>query len=524
MPIDISEFANEPATNFNEPASAQTMRDALVQAQREFGKEYPLLIGGEPIKTGQKIRSLNPSNPKDVVGIVQRATVAHAEQALAAATVAFGDERDGPGWRWTPAEVRAKYALRAAAAMRRRRCELNAWLILEAGKSWNEADGDVAEAIDFCEFYAREALRYDGAQPVGRVPGEKTELFYLPLGVGVVIPPWNFPFAILTGMTVAAWVTGNTVVLKPSSETPIIAVKFMEVMDEIGLPPGVVNLVTGPGCEVGDHLVADPRTRFVAFTGSREVGLHVVEQAAVHRPGQRWIKRVIAEMGGKNATIIDDESDLDAAVDGVALAAYGFQGQKCSACSRAIVAASVHDRFVERLAARIQEITVGPVSDMRHWMGPVISERQLKSVQKYIDIGRGEGRVVCGGKRISTDGFFLEPTLVADVEPKARIAQEEIFGPVCAVLKANSFEEALQIANGTEYGLTGAVFSNNRQHLERARREFFVGNLYLNRKSSGALVSGHPFGGFNMSGTDSKAGGRDYLSHFLQAKSVAERL
>lgn len=524
MPIDTPQFANEPMTDFGDPANAQQMRDALASAQREFGKEYPLLIGGEPIKTGQKIRSLNPSNPREVVGIVQRATVAHAEQALAAATVAFGDERAGQGWRWTPAETRAKFALRAATAMRRRRFALNAWLILEAGKSWAEADGDVAEAIDFCEFYAREALRYDGAQPVGRVAGEKTELFYLPLGAGVVIPPWNFPFAILTGMTVAAWVSGNTVVLKPSSETPIIAVKFMEIMEEIGLPAGVVNLVTGPGSEVGDRLVADPRTRFVAFTGSREVGLHVVEQAAVHRPGQRWIKRVIAEMGGKNATIVDDEADLDAAVEGVALAAYGFQGQKCSACSRAIVATSIHDRFVERLAARIKEIPVGPVVEPRHWMGPVISERQLKSVQKYIDLGRSEGRLVCGGKRISIDGFFLEPTLFADVEPKARIAQEEIFGPVCAVLEAKSFDEALQIANGTEYGLTGAVYSANRQHLERARQEFFVGNLYLNRKSSGALVGGHPFGGFNMSGTDSKAGGRDYLLFFLQAKSVAEKL
>lgn len=524
MSSDRPPFQNESLTDFSDPKNVQAMEAALTQVQKEFGGEYPLIIHSEKITSGQKMRSINPSDPREVIGSVQRATVQHAEQAMASATQAFGDLGRGEGWCCTKPVERTKYLFKAAAIMRRRKCELSAWMVFEVGKSWAEADADVAEAIDFCDFYAREALRYAEQQPVGQDAGEKNEFLYIPLGAGVVIPPWNFPFAILCGMTVAAWVTGNTVVLKPSSDAPVIAAKFMEIMEEIGLPPGVVNFITGPGGEVGDRLVNDPRTRFIAFTGSKSVGLGIIEKAARHQPGQRWIKRVIAEMGGKNATIVDDEANLDAAVEGVALAAFGFQGQKCSACSRAIVAQSLYDAFVDKLEARVKSIHVGPVRDQQHFMGPVINEKQLKRIQEYIAIGQQEGRLITGGHRVSSQGYFLEPTVIADVDPKARIAQEEIFGPVCAVIKAKTFDEALQIANGTEYGLTGALYSDNRDKLDEARRRFHVGNLYLNRKCTGALVNVHPFGGFNMSGTDAKAGGSHYLLFFLQAKSVAEKV
>ncbi len=522
--LDLEPFRNNPSTDFTNPNHVKAMEVALAEAQREFGKEYPLVIHGEKVKTGQKMRSINPANPKEVVGVVQRASVTQADQALASAAQAFGEDHADRGWRWEKPRTRVQFLLKAAEAMRRRRFEIMAFLVLEAGKNWYEADGDIAEAIDFCEFYAREALRLAASQPVGEIPGEKTSAFYLPLGVGVVIPPWNFPFAILTGMTVAAWVTGNTVVLKPASDTPVLGAKFMEIMEEIGLPPGVVNFITGPGNEVGNRLVADSRVRYVSFTGSREVGLHVVEEAGKQQPGQRAIKRVIAEMGGKNATIVDDEADLDAAVEGVALAAFGYQGQKCSACSRAIVVNGVYDAFVKKLQQRVAQITIGAPKEKNHFLGPVINEKQLAAIQKYIEIGRHEGRLLCGGNRVSSDGYFLEPTIFVDVDTKARIAQEEIFGPVLAVMSAANFEDALQIANSTEFGLTGAVYSRNQDKLAMARERFHVGNLYLNRKCTGAMVAGHPFGGFNMSGTNAKAGGHDYLRLFMQAKSVAERV
>lgn len=522
--LEMPPFRNTPLTDFADPRNVMTMEKALAEAQRDFGKEYPLIIHGEKVKTGQKLRSVNPANPHEIIGVVQRASVGHVDQALASAAQAFGEEHDGErGWRWERPRTRVQYLLKTAEVMRRRRAELTAFLILEAGKNWVEADADIAEAIDFCEFYAREALRYAQPQPVEEMAGEATSLTYLPLGVGVVIPPWNFPLAILTGMTVAAWVTGNTVVLKPASDTAVLGAKFMEIMEEIELPPGVVNFLTGPGNEIGHRLVTDPRVHFVAFTGSREVGLQVVEQAAKHRPGQRAIKRVIAEMGGKNAVIVDDEADLTAAVEGVVASAFGYQGQKCSAGSRAIVVADVYDAFVAQLQARVATLTMGAPKDRANIMGPVINEKQLMAIQKYIEIGQHEGKLLCGGHRLPSSGFFLEPTVFIDVDAKARIAHEEIFGPVLAVIRANSFAEALQIANVTEYALTGAVYSRNRDKLALASSRFHVGNLYLNRKCTGAMVGVHPFGGFNMSGTNAKAGGRDYLRLFVQAKSVAEK-
>ncbi|PYV28797.1 MAG: L-glutamate gamma-semialdehyde dehydrogenase, partial [Acidobacteria bacterium] len=408
--------------------------------------------------------------------------------------------------------------------LRERKYYFAGWMVYEVGKTWAEADADVAEAIDFCEFYSREMLRLAEPQPLTPVPGEKNYLRYIPLGVGVVIPPWNFPLAILAGLASASIVAGNTVVLKPSSDSPTIGYKFFEALEKAGLPDGVVNFLPGPGSSVGDALVTHPRTRYVAFTGSKEVGLRINELAAKHVPGQIWVKRVIAEMGGKDSIVVDSETDLDAADEGVAVSAFGFQGQKCSACSRAIVVEKVYDAFLEKLKQRVERIKVGPAADEDVYMGPVINANAKKSILQYIKAGTKEGRVVTGGGEASGPGHFIEPTVIADVPPDATTAQEETLGPVLAVIKAANFDEALEIANNTEYGLTGAVYTQNRHKLDKAAEYFHVGNLYLNRKCTGALVGGHPFGGFNMSGTDSKAGGRDYLLLFTQAKAIAEKV
>jgi 1-pyrroline-5-carboxylate dehydrogenase len=428
-------------------------------------------------------------------------------------------------WRDTPSSRRALVLLKAARIMRAKRFHLNAVEIVEVGKTWPEADADVAEAIDFLEFYAREMLRYGKDQPVVRIPGEKGKLVYVPLGVGAIIPPWNFPLAILAGMSSAAIVAGNTVVLKPSSDSPLTGWQYLEIMEEAGLPAGVLNFVSGPGGAVGDTLVVHPRTRFVSFTGSREVGVHINEAAARVQPGQIWLKRVVAEMGGKDSIVVDEGVNLNEAVDGVITSAFGFQGQKCSACSRAIVHEKLYDRFVEAAAAQAEKLSVGDAADRANSMGPVINRAAMENILAYVRRGIDEGgRLVAGGSATGSDGYFIRPTIIADVAPTATIAQEEIFGPVLAVIRAADFDEALRIANNTEYGLTGAVYSKNRKRLARSEREFFVGNLYLNRKCTGALVGVHPFGGFNMSGTDSKAGGRDYLLLFLQAKSIAEKI
>jgi 1-pyrroline-5-carboxylate dehydrogenase len=511
----VAEFINEPYTDFAKEDIRHQMRQALRQVSDELGQEHDLIIGSRRVKAAATFDSINPSDPDQVVGTFQRATAQEAQAAIQEAVKAF------QAWRWA---ARAEYLFQAARAMRRRRLELNAWMILEEGKSWLEADADVAEAIDFCEFYGREMLRLAEEQPLTRISAEKNQLIYIPLGVGVVIPPWNFPLAILVGMTTAALVAGNTVVLKPSSDSPAMGYKFMEILQEVGLPPGVVNFVTGSGTDIGGALVGHPQTRFISFTGSKEVGLRIVELAARTAPGQMWIKRVVAEMGGKDAIIVDREVDLDAAVQGVLVSAYGYQGQKCSACSRAMVDKAVYDEFLARLAAKAEKLAVGPADDPANYMGPVINERARRSILDYIEIGKREGRLLAGGGPAPGEGYFIQPTIIADVGPEARIFQEEVFGPVLAVTKARDFEHALELANQTEYGLTGAVYSRNREKLERARREFFVGNLYFNRKCTGALVGVHPFGGFNMSGTDSKAGGRDYLGLFLQAKVVCEKL
>jgi len=513
----LPEFRNEPYRDFSTPANRQAMEAALGQVRAAFGREYQLRLGGEWTATSDKLNSLNPSNPREVVGIHHKATAELARRAVENAHAYF------PEWSRTPAEERVRLLGEATRILRSRKLEFDAWLVYEAGKTWIEAEADVSEAIDFCEFYAREMLRLAGPHKVTQLPGELDELIYIPLGVGVVIPPWNFPLAILVGMTVASLVTGNTVVLKPSSDTPTIAAKFAEVLLDAGFPEKSFTLLTGSGAAVGDVLVEHPKTRFISFTGSRDVGLRINELAAKPQPGQIWIKRVIAEMGGKDGIVVDADCDLDKAVEGVAVSAFGYQGQKCSACSRAIVDAAVYDRFVEKLAARVKSIKVGASDDPTNYLGPVINQGARKSILDYIETGKREGRLVAGGEA-PEGGYFVAPTVIADVAPTARIFQEEIFGPVLAVTKARDFEHALELANDTQYGLTGALYSNNAKHLSEARERFHVGNLYFNRKCTGAMVGAHPFGGFNMSGTDSKAGGPDYLLLFMQAKSVATKL
>jgi 1-pyrroline-5-carboxylate dehydrogenase len=512
-------FKNEAFVDFTKEENVRKMRSALEKVRGQLGREYDLIIGGKRHKTADKIRSLNPAKPSEVVGIHQKAGKEHVEPAVNAAVQAFST------WSRTTVEERAALLFRVADVLRERKLEYMAWLVFEVSKNWLEADADISETIDFCEFYGREALRLAQAETPIQLPGEHDTLTYIPLGVGAVIPPWNFPSAIMAGMTVASVVCGNTVILKPSSDSPTIAAKFVELLEECGLPEGVVNFCPGGGATFGDAIVAHPKVRYIAFTGSREVGLHINQSAAQQRPGQVWIKRTVLEMGGKDAIIVDADADIDSAVEGVAQAAFGFQGQKCSACSRAIIDERIYDKFLEKLKARVEKITVGdPVSNPN--MAAVINEGSMKDILRYIEIGKKEGRLITGGGRAAEagEGYFIQPTVIADIQPKSKLEQEEIFGPVLAVIKSRNFDHALEIANDTEFGLTGAVYSSSREKLDRAVREFHVGNLYLNRKCTGAMVGAHPFGGFNMSGTDSKAGGPDYLLLFTQAKSVGEKI
>jgi 1-pyrroline-5-carboxylate dehydrogenase len=517
--IPTTPFKNEPLTDFTNAENARRMKAAISKVRAELGREYDMVIGDKLIKTTEKIKSVNPAKPSEVVGVFQSAGKEHVEPAIQSALAAFET------WKRTTVQQRAALVHAVAAILRERKFEFAAWMVFEVGKNWAEADADIAETIDFAEMYAREALRLAEAKTVVQMPGEADRVMYIPLGVAAVIPPWNFPCAIMAGMTMAAIVTGNTVVLKPSHDSPAIAAKFFEVLQEAGLPDGVVNFCPGSGSTFGAGLVEHPKTRFIAFTGSKEVGLDINQRAAKPQAGQKWIKRTILEMGGKDSIIIDADANLDAAVEGTAQAAFGFQGQKCSACSRVIVDEKVYDVFVERLKERVSKIVIGEPTENKA-MGPVVSEKAMKSILNYIEIGKKEGRLISGGGPATEagEGYFIQPTVIADIAPNARLAQEEVFGPVLAVIKARNFEDALEIANNTEFGLTGAVYSTSRDKLEKARTDFHVGNLYLNRKCTGAMVGAHPFGGFNMSGTDSKAGGQDYLLLFTQAKSVAEKL
>ncbi len=515
--MKLKPFKNNPITDFSKPANFKKQVEALAIVEKQFGKTFPLQVGNKALKTESLITSINPSNKDQVIAYFHKSTKEIADKAVVEAAKTFDT------WKYTPAEERAQILLKASEIIQNRRFEINAWMISEAGKNFTEADADTAEAIDFLEFYAREILRYSAKQPITPVPGEQNEVFYIPMGVYAVIPPWNFPFAILVGMTSAAIVCGNTVVLKPSSDTPMMGRLFYDILLEAGLPKGVLNFVPGSGAEVGDVIVGHKLTRGIAFTGSVGVGCHINELAAKVQDGQIWLKRVIAEMGGKDSIIVDSEADVDDAVNGVIAAAFGFQGQKCSACSRAIVDQKVYKEFVEKLKIGVEQIQVGPAKD-NFRMGPVIGAAAERTIMQYIETGKKEGKLLNGGEKAEGNGFYIKPTVFVDVKPDAVISQEEIFGPVLAVIKSKNFDDSLKIANNTIYGLTGAIYSKNEEKLARAHKEFFVGNLYLNRKCTGALVGGHPFGGFNMSGTDSKAGGRDYLLLFLQAKLVSKKI
>jgi 1-pyrroline-5-carboxylate dehydrogenase len=514
--MTLPEFRNEPLTDFSTAAGRATMEEALRSVRAQLGREFPLLIGGRAVATQETFRSLDPSQADRAVAVIHQAGPREVEAAVDAALRAY------ESWRWVPAEERAALLMRAAAVLRRRRMEAAAWMAFEVGKNWAEADGDIAEAIDFAEYYAREILRYAPGLRLPAVPGEMSDYHHIPIGVVAVISPWNFPVAIPAGMALGAIVCGNTVVMKPASDSAATAHLIGEALSEAGLPAGVMNLITGPGGAVGEALVRHPKVRMIAFTGSREVGTALFTLAAQTPREQIWLKRIIAEMGGKNAVIVDDEAALDEAVAGVVASGYGYQGQKCSAGSRLVVTPRVYSDVVERVAEQVRHLEVGPAAE-NYPAGPVINARAEQKVLEYIEVGKREGRLVAGGSRAREGGHYIAPTVFVDVAPTARIAQEEIFGPVVAAIPARDFDDAIRIANSTAFGLTGSVYTRNPEKLAKARREFMCGNLYLNRKSTGALVGTHPFGGFNMSGTDSKAGGPEYLLNFLQPRVVAHK-
>jgi 1-pyrroline-5-carboxylate dehydrogenase len=517
----LDEFKNEPFTDFSQPANAQAMREAIEKVRSELGREYPIIINGEKIMLDKKFSSINPAEKSQVVGVFSDADsdVELTNKAIEAATEAFKT------WKYVSAEERADYLFRLSAIIRERKHYYSAWMSFETGKTWAEADGDTAEAIDFLELYGRDLLRWSEKQPITPLAGEDNRLEYIPLGVGAIIPPWNFPLAIMLGMTMSAVVCGNTTVLKPSPDAPTICYKFMELLEEIGLPKGVVNYVVGSGTIVGETLVSSPKIRFVSFTGSKNVGLHIYETAAKTVPGQIWMKRVVAEMGGKDAIIVNNDANLDDAAAGIVSSAFGFQGQKCSACSRLIVHQDVHDSLMEKIIAIAETLKIGLPTDGDTNVTAVINQKSFDKATSMIAKGIEEGgKVVLGGTTDDSKGFYVNPTIIDNVKPLDTIEQQEIFAPVLAVITAKDFDHAIEIANDTEYGLTGAVYSASQENLEKARREFHVGNLYLNRKCTGALVGVHPFGGFNMSGTDSKAGGREYLLQFMQGKMVTQKI
>lgn len=514
----LEPYVTEPYSDFSDPAPRAAYELAIAGVQSVLGTHAPLVIGGEDVDASGVITSVNPAQPDQVVGTASSAGAEEADRAMDAASAAFGD------WSRLPADDRAALVYQVGDLMAQRKFELAAWQTLEAGKNWAEAEADVAEAIDFCRYYAHLAIQMDQPVPVAQYPGEINESWLQPIGAGAVIPPWNFPLAILTGMAMGPVAAGNTVVVKPASVTPMVGWMFMQIVREVGLPPGVVNFLPGSGAVVGDRLVDNPRTRFVNFTGSKDVGLRIAERAAVVHPGQQFLKRAYMELGGKDAMIVDDTADLEAAAADIVRSAYGFQGQKCSACSRLIVMADVHDELLGAVVERTAALDVGRPTDNAS-VGPVISQQQQRSILEEIGRAQADNTLVQGGSTIENEeGYYIEPTIFDEVDPDSRVAQHEIFGPVLAVIRAGDFDEALQIANGTEFGLTGGIYSEDPERIRRAKREFHVGNLYVNRKITGALVGIQPFGGFKMSGSNAKAGGPDYLRLFMEMKTVAQRI
>ncbi len=510
-------FKNAAELDFTLEENKQKMEEAFRQVDAEKGAVYPLIIGGERIQTEDRITSISPAD-KEVLGYACTCSRELAEKAIVTANEAFKT------WSLVPAEERIRCLKKLAMLIDENRFILDAWNVEESGKNWGEADGELCEQLDFINSYAMHMAELDkGLELVDT--DEFNKCVYIPIGVGVALPPWNFPFSLFGNMVVSAVVTGNTIVCKPSSDTPIVAYKFVELCEKAGVPAGVVNYIPGRGSEIGDYLVEHPLTRFLNFTGSKAVGCRINEHAAKISDGQKWIKRVVAEMGGKNAIIVDSSANVKKAAQGIVNSAFTFQGQKCSACSRAIVMEDVYDELVDAVLECAKALKEDQGSGRSNAaMGPVINQGAYDSITNYIEVGRKEGTVVYGGNYSDEKGFFIEPTVIRDIKRDARIANEEIFGPVLAVIKVSSFDEALDIANQTEYGLTGSVYSENRENIRKAKIGFHVGNLYFNRKSTAAVVLQHPFGGFNMSGTDAKTGTSDYLTNFLNLKSISEDL
>jgi RHH-type proline utilization regulon transcriptional repressor/proline dehydrogenase/delta 1-pyrroline-5-carboxylate dehydrogenase len=507
-------FENEPLIDFSRQENRTRFAEALRRIRQKFGRDYPLWVGGDETETGSWIESVNPAAPAEIVGRVAAAGREEAERALRTAVGFF------PEWRRTSASERANFLFRAAAIMRKRRLDLAAWELFEVGKGWREADADVAEAIDYLEYYGREMLRLSGSRVTQQIPGESNVYLYEPRGVAVIIAPWNFPFAILTGMTAAALAAGNCVLAKPAEQSPVTGALLMEILREAGVPKGAYQLLQGGG-ELGAYLVRDPRVHAIAFTGSRDVGLEILRAAYDHQPGQDHVKRVVCEMGGKNAIIVDSDADLDEALTHIIESAFGYQGQKCSAASRVILLDEVHDQLLARLVEAVKSLKIGPTEDPRNFIGPVIDRAAYSRIIGYLDLGKREGKCVVEREAPAT-GYFVGPAVFSGIEPHHRLAQEEIFGPVLSVLKARDFDEALEIASRSSYALTGGLFSRSPAHIEKARQEFRVGNLYINRGVTGAVVERQPFGGLKLSGIGSKAGGPDYLLQFLEPRTISE--
>ncbi len=509
-------FVNEAPIDFGIKTERDKMTRALEQFKKSnYGKKWSACVNNEWVTSNDWLNSHDPSTG-EVIGQIAACTTDQAEFAMQSAHKAF------PSWSSTPVEIRAALLDKVADIFARDRFEICASQVLEAGKTWKEADGDATEAIDFIRYYARDMRKLDIARRVGGVPGEISHYTYQGRGVNVVIAPWNFPLAILTGMVAASAVTGNTVVMKPAEQTSIVATYLMKAFIEAGIPKGVIQMITGRGEVVGEHLVSHPNTVMICFTGSKDVGMRILQKAAVLQPGQKTIKRTMTELGGKNAIIIDSDADLDEAVVGVLNSAFGFQGQKCSACSRVVVLEDIYDRFVDRLVEAARSIEMGAAENPSSWMGPVIDNDACERIKKYIEIGKQEGKLLYQGVVNETRGYFVSPTIFADVSPQARIAQDEIFGPVLAVIKVKTLDEALAVANGTDYALTGAFYSRSPGNIETVKKTFNVGNLYINRGSTGAMVDRHPFGGFKLSGGGSKTGGPDYLVQFMDPKVTTE--
>lgn len=511
----LPRFENEPFADFTKEPVRKAFIDAVAQVRSQLGREYPLIIGGKEVRTSDTLPSVNPANPSEVIGTICQASTREIDLAIEAA------KKAAPAWKALSPEERAGFLVKAAEVARKEIFTLSAWQTLEVGKQYDQAQADVAEAIDFLEYYAREMIRLGKPQRMGRAPGEMSQLIYQPKGIAAVIAPWNFPLAISCGMSAAAIVTGNPVLYKPAGPSSVVGFTLAEIFRKAGLPDGVFNYVPGRGSVMGDYLVEHPDVSLIAFTGSMEVGHRIINKASVVHPGQKQIKKVIAELGGKNAIIIDDDADLDEAIREVLHSAFAFQGQKCSACSRVIVVEPIYAKFIERLVEGARSLAVGPAEDPTYFMGPVVDDKAQANVLKYIEIAKSEGKLLVSSSAPSS-GYYVPLTIVEGITPEHRIAQEEVFGPVLSVMKAKNFDQAIEWANSTRYSLTGAVFSRSPRHLDRARAEFNVGNLYLNRGSTGALVERHPFGGFNMSGIGSKAGGPDYLLQFMDPRVVCE--